>query len=263
MLFSYIDAGSAPAFDADYQAVLTYATSQGWTLPSSGQQTLQNTLMLGLKSSGAWAKTDIVYVTATDGDANYASINWKSPGSFTFTRFNSPTFTSSRGFSSNGTTSYINTGFTPSINATYHLQDDAGRFIWVYSTNVSVALTDSVIDGVNGNNANALFLYDTGAQRINQGTTASLNANADMSGAGWRAINRTSSTNVELFSDTTQLSRTATSVANSSTTQTILRRGSGNYNMDSSIVSFYAMGGGAVSENTAYRAAVAAYIGAI
>jgi hypothetical protein len=42
-------------FDADYQAVLDYATTQGYTLPSSGQQTLQNQLVVDLKDGGIWS----------------------------------------------------------------------------------------------------------------------------------------------------------------------------------------------------------------
>ena len=45
-------------FDADYQAVLNYATSQGYTLPSASQQILQNQLVLDLKSGGIWSKLD-------------------------------------------------------------------------------------------------------------------------------------------------------------------------------------------------------------
>jgi hypothetical protein len=42
----------------DYQAVLDYATTQGYTLPSSGQQTLQNQLVVDLKDGGIWSKLD-------------------------------------------------------------------------------------------------------------------------------------------------------------------------------------------------------------
>jgi len=33
-------------FDADYQAVLNYATTQGYSLPSASQQTKQNKLLV-------------------------------------------------------------------------------------------------------------------------------------------------------------------------------------------------------------------------
>jgi hypothetical protein len=68
--------------DPDYQAILDYATTQGYTLPSEGQQTLQNTLVTSLKSSGIWSELDFLYIMATDGDSNYARINWSNPGTF-------------------------------------------------------------------------------------------------------------------------------------------------------------------------------------
>jgi hypothetical protein len=44
---------SGVSVDTDYQAVLTKATSLGYTLPSASQQAKQNTLVLALKSAGA------------------------------------------------------------------------------------------------------------------------------------------------------------------------------------------------------------------
>ena len=76
-LWFYINSGSGVAYDADYQAVLDKGTALGATLPSVAQRTKQNTLMLGLKSSGLWAIADVIRVYATDGDAAFALINWK------------------------------------------------------------------------------------------------------------------------------------------------------------------------------------------
>jgi hypothetical protein len=53
--------GGGAAFDADYQAVLDYATSQGYTLPSTGQQTLQNQLVVDLKAGGIWSKLRYIW----------------------------------------------------------------------------------------------------------------------------------------------------------------------------------------------------------
>ena len=94
-------------FDADYQAVLNYATTQGYTLPSAGQQIIQNQLVLDLKTAGAWSKLDTFGVFATDGDADFALIDWKRLSDYT--AVNSPTFTANEGFTGNGTSSYIDT----------------------------------------------------------------------------------------------------------------------------------------------------------
>jgi hypothetical protein len=103
-------------FDADYQAVLDYATTQGYTLPSSGQQALQNQLVVDLKNAGVWSKLDTFAVFATDaedspgsGTSNFALIDWKRLS--LYTAFNSPTFTTNEGFQGNGTSSYIDLNY--------------------------------------------------------------------------------------------------------------------------------------------------------
>ena len=102
----------APSFDADYQAVLDYATTQGYTLPSAGQQTLQNQLVVDLKDGGIWSKLDTFGVFATDGDSDFALIDWKRLSDYT--AINSPTFNINDGYEGNGTSSYINLNFNAS-----------------------------------------------------------------------------------------------------------------------------------------------------
>jgi len=102
------------AFDADYQAVLDYATTQGYTLPSAGQQTLQNQLVVDLKAGGIWSKLDTFAVFATDGNSDFALIDWIRLSDYT--AVNSPTFTTDEGFKGNGTSSYIDSNYNPVIN---------------------------------------------------------------------------------------------------------------------------------------------------
>jgi hypothetical protein len=94
------------------------------------------------------------------------------------------------------------------------------------------------------------------SQRINQ-SVSTLNAAAPMGVSGWNIINRTSSTNVELFIDTTQNSRTANSTNVESQNQFVLRSGSA-YN--TSQFQCYGMGGSLVSENTDFYNAMNTYI---
>jgi lysophospholipase L1-like esterase len=98
-------------FDADYQAVLDYATTQGYTLPSAGQQVLQNQMVIDLKSSGVWSKLDTFAKFDVDGDSNFALIDWKRLTQYT--AVSNPTFTTNQGFAGNGTSSYINTNYNP------------------------------------------------------------------------------------------------------------------------------------------------------
>jgi hypothetical protein len=119
------------SFDADYQAVLNHATTLGYTLPSIGQQILQNQLVLDLKSFGIWSKLDVFYVFANDGSQEFATLNWKNPLLYQCTLFNTPNFTINQGFAGNATDMYINTNFKPLTNGVNYQQDSAsyGYFI--------------------------------------------------------------------------------------------------------------------------------------
>lgn len=122
------------AYDADYQAVLDYATGQGWTLPSLTNQAHQNAYVIELKAIGAWTILDILYIFWSDidgtggGDSNFACINVKSPGNFTCLKVNSPTYDDGAGFTGNGSSSYLNTQFNPATNGVNYTLDNAGVF---------------------------------------------------------------------------------------------------------------------------------------
>lgn len=102
------------SFDPSYQLILDVASASGYTLPSYRNQTQQNTLLVQLKSASVWDTLDIFYVFATDASQEFATLNWKHPGSFSCSLVNSPTFSINEGFQGNGTTSYINTNWAPS-----------------------------------------------------------------------------------------------------------------------------------------------------
>jgi hypothetical protein len=104
--------------NAAYDAILAYATSQAFTLPSPAQQTKGRQLILDLVNANVWAELDVFYNFHTDGNAGFALINWKNPGTFQAVLVNAPVFTSNYGFTGDGLTSYINTTFAPSVSLT-------------------------------------------------------------------------------------------------------------------------------------------------
>ncbi len=240
-------------FDPDYQAVLDYGTLQGYTLPSAGQQILQNQLVVDLKAGGIWSKLDTFSVFATDGDSDFALIDWIRLTDYT--AVNSPTFTTNEGFNGNGTSSYIDSNFDISTGTNYSLNSASRVMYGVFPNDSSYPESQS---GVNQNGTrNAISTR----QQINQGTTyINSGSPSDWAGAGdrFRSINRTSSTNVELFVNTAQTSRTATSVALVSGNQFLLR----GFNLYTSetIFKIYGMGASLVSENTDLYNAINTYI---
>ena len=234
-------------FDADYQAVINYAITQGYTLPSASQQTKQNKLLVDLKNGGIWSHLDTFALFATDGNSDFALIDWKRLTQYT--AVNSPTFSTNGGFTGNGTSSYIDTNFNPTIGTNNYLLNDAGRFYWVDNR------TGAQWEGVTSGGVNDSRNATTTLIRINQ-SASGLGVNVTFDVDGFHAINRTSSTNVELFTNTTQFSRTATSVSVANFNQFILR-GGGTYN--ASRFRMYAMGGNLTSENTAFYNALNTY----
>jgi len=119
------------SIDADYQAVLDYATTQGYTLPSSSQQALQNQLVVDLKDAGVWSKLDLLYVFATDGDSDFASINWLDPNNYEITKVSSPTFTTDVGFTGNGSSSYLNPSYNQGTDGVNWSNPNGSFGVWV------------------------------------------------------------------------------------------------------------------------------------
>jgi len=235
--------------DTSYQAILTYATTQGYTLPSSGQQVKQNQLVLDLKAAGIWNKLDTLAVFATDGNSNFGLIDWKRLSQYT--AVNSPTFTTNQGFQGNGTSSYINTNFIPSTAGINFTLNNASRFTWISGTSAN-----AIIDGNSTGNNSLMNKNATLIQRFN-GSNNMTGLAIDNSPDGYKLYNRTSATNTELFVVGTQYSRTQVSVSLPTQAQWILASSG---NRSSCKVVFYGMGASLVSENTSLYNALNTYL---
>ena len=155
--------GGGGGFDADYQAVLDRGTTLGYTLPSSGQQTNQNALVLALKSAGVWTKLDTFYVFATDGDSDFATLNWIAPSSFQCTKVNAPTFTTDQGFTGDQSSSYLDSNYTPSTDATNMTLNSTSAGVWIRSFSTG---NNYVIGGRDSGGTEELAYFDrTGVAR--------------------------------------------------------------------------------------------------
>jgi hypothetical protein len=244
------------AFDADYQAVLDYATTQGYTLPSASQQLLQNQLVVDLKNGGIWSKLDTFAVFATNGNSDFALIDWKRLSQYT--AVNSPTFTTNVGFSGNGTSAYINTNFNPSTSGLNYTLNNAGRIMYG-----DLPADNGYPESSNGGTSNVTRNINLHTrQRINQGA---LNLTTGLSPSNWcnnniyRSIYRTSVSNVEMFANTTQASGTSTSTIIDNNNQWILA-GNLSYVSSTNKMKIYGMGASLVSENTNIYNALNTYI---
>ncbi len=102
------------------------------TSPQPGNRRLViNRLIAALKQTGVWEKLDLLYVLAA-ADTQAAGLNWKLPGAFSLSAVNSPTFVADRGYTGNGSSSYLDTAWTPGTNAVQFQLNSAA--LGVYTT---------------------------------------------------------------------------------------------------------------------------------
>jgi hypothetical protein len=255
---AYVSSNQIFLFDVDYRAVLDRGIALSYTLPTLVQQKLQNKLLMDMKADGVWAKLDVFYNFANNGSQEFGTLNWKAPSTRQCTLIGTPNFISNQGFQGTGT-SYIDTNFNPTIGTNNYVQDNASRYIYMYAAGVS---TNVALDGILLNTRNSITRATSSAQRINQAGNTISPAFDYNSTRAMKSIHRTNSTNVELFNDTTQGSRTATSSAVENSNQTILRGTSATV-FATHTISMYAMGESLVSENAAFVADYNTYINAI
>jgi len=100
------------AFDGDAQAFFDRVTVSGGTLTTTEQMAV-NTLVIGMKADGIWTKMKAIYPMVGASAAACAQ-NLKS-SSFTGTFSSGWTFAST-GVTPNGTSAFMNTFYTPSVN---------------------------------------------------------------------------------------------------------------------------------------------------
>jgi hypothetical protein len=239
------------AYDSTYQSILDYATTNDYTLPNDAQKLKQNQLLIDLKAAGIWNKLDTFALFATNGSSQFALIDWKRL--INYEAVSNPVFTTNEGFTGNGTASYIDTKFNPTIGTNNYKLNNASRYLYMFMANGTNAL-----DGIETINTNRMLRSTVSTQTINQGSSTLSSTFNFTNVKGIKSIHRTSSTNVQLFNDTTGESRTATSTSLENKNQFILRSGTTNYG--SHEISMYAMGASLVSENTAFVNAINTYM---
>ena len=109
----------------------TRALVAAMTVPPAGARVAQiDTLIKSLKAADVWRLLDVLYLLAAH-DSQAARLNWKSPGAFTLSPFNAPTFLADRGYTGDGVTAYIDTGYNPGDGGNHNLKrDSAFAAIW-------------------------------------------------------------------------------------------------------------------------------------
>jgi hypothetical protein len=176
-------------FDADYQAVLDRADTQGYTAPSAAQQTLQNQLVKDLKDAGIWDSLDLFYCFANNGSQDFARINWKAPASHEITVVTSIGYDADVGFKGDGA-GYLNTSFVPSTDASNATLDSASKFMWLTS-NTGTQYLDSDAS------RNGSWRGGTSQTEYRMHATANAGTALNINQTGLNMMTRNSSTNIK------------------------------------------------------------------
>lgn len=135
--------------------------------PNKARKGLVDDLIGTLKAASVWSKLDVMWVLAAH-DEQAGRLNWKSPGTFTLSAVNGPAFATDRGFSGNGSTSYLDTGWNRLTSGVVFTQDNAHISIYQRSSpNGNEAASE--------NNAGFRLTVNAGAgalsrTRLNSGT---------------------------------------------------------------------------------------------
>ena len=125
---------SSESYSAEASAIFAAFT----TPPTAARKAQIEACVSYLKNAGVWARLDVLYLLAA-ANSQAARINWKTPGTFTLTEVNSPTFGVDQGYTGNGTDMQLDTGVNPSTLGGGLTQNDACAFVWGTRVDVSGA----------------------------------------------------------------------------------------------------------------------------
>lgn len=250
---------SARVYDASAQAIFDAFT----TPPTDARKDVIETFVLALKAADVWDELDIFYVLAAE-TSQAARINWKNPGVKTSSAVNSPVFAADRGYTGNGTSARLDTGWVPSTDAVNFTQDAASIWVWSRTSGQSTQF-----------DVGALSVGRIAAMRIRSGTdqntnyvntisTASYTGVTD--GSGFFGFRRLSSTDEDLWRNGSQVGTKAGVASAGLPTASLWGLGCPSLGSESYSVreeAFLAAGGPCVGKEAAFYAAVLAYMQAV
>lgn len=183
------------SFDVDYQAVLDEATTQGYTLPSPSVQSTDNDIVIALKGDGNWSKLEAFWKFATDGDSDFASINWIDPTGNKAVEVGAGSLNwGVDGVQGDGT-NYLD--MNVSVGGGYLLDDCS---VWIDI--ITEQTTNTAL--VRGDNSGAVStrLFNTASfMALNGGGSSPNRSIMNMGGTGFFTVSRDSSTNVDNWKD--------------------------------------------------------------
>lgn len=144
--------------------------------PSAQYQSYYNSLFKALRAAGLLGVLDGLWVMAT-GQAQWAQQNLIQ-NSFNLTPVNAPAFTVNQGYASNGTSSYLGTGFVPSTAGGHFALNSASLGVWTLDTVASSGVPIGARTTSSTNQSMLVPGTSSGQFRVNQNTTSALTSSA-------------------------------------------------------------------------------------
>lgn len=143
-------------------------------------------LVRALKDSGVWAKLDILYLTAAH-DEQAARRNWIADA-YNLAAVNAPGFVADRGFTGDGATSYLDTGFQPGVSSGHAAQDDNHLGVWcrnnISGSGIDLGATNHQINANNSGNLSARNMAGT-SNTVASGTSVGHSLTSRSAGTGY------------------------------------------------------------------------------
>lgn len=205
--FSSMGTFVASLYEAEASTLFAAMLAAG-AEPDDTRKSLMNTRIAALKAAGLWAKKDCDYMLAAHARAA-AKINWKNPGTFDLTEVDGGnlTFDADLGFTGNGTSSYLKTGFNPATAGGQYALNSA--HLGVYSTTAAQGDTIEIGARVGVNNDQCSLLLrntsDVANVLLNQDSAALAPASTD--GSGHFIGARRASNDIEIYRNGASLSQ--------------------------------------------------------
>lgn len=166
------------------------------TPPSGTRATLINITITNLIQSGLWAKLDVLYIFAA-ATSQAGLLNWKARTN-DCTLVSAPSFTADRGFTGNGTSSYVESNFNPATQGVLYTQDAASFGVWSRTSGQMASSCAGWFDGTDGVTLLPRGVTDTAGFRINQTLGSSTDA-VVTDGTGLFAANRSGASATQFY----------------------------------------------------------------
>lgn len=188
------------------------------------RQRQMQAVFYGLTDAGVWSQLDLLYVIAAH-NAQAAALNFKSPSTFALTAVNSPTFAANRGYAGNGSTSYLDTGWSPANNGVNFQAANAHVSAW---DNTAAGQGSKIYMGASPDGSTKLIrmIPAFGAAFFgNINETGVVDSQPNSSTDGIFVISRTASTAKSLYRNGVQLGVTVVTPSTSRPTENLFLLG--------------------------------------